>query len=99
DIIPDNLSIRQRSKDRAVYNRYRKKESCADSFGVSLMAHREHNRPKSGGMALIVGGILIFIFAPSYFKQNLVEGLGPIIAGFALGGIGFYLTFLKKKNP
>jgi hypothetical protein len=62
------------------------------------MAHSEHNRPKSGGMALIVGGILIFIFAPSYFKQNLVEGLGAIIAGFALGGVGFYLTFLKKKK-
>jgi len=62
------------------------------------MAHSEHNRPKSGGMVLIVGGILIFIFAPSYFKQNLAEGIGAIIAGFALGGIGFYLTFLKKKK-
>lgn len=64
------------------------------------MAHSEHNRPKNGGLALIVVGILIFIFAPSYFTQNLIEGLGAIIAGFALGGIGFYLTFLKKKkNP
>ena len=64
------------------------------------MAHSEHNRPKSGGLALIVVGILIFVFAPSYFKQNLVEGLVAITAGFTLGGIGFYLTFLKKKkNP
>jgi hypothetical protein len=62
------------------------------------MAHSEHNRPKSGGMALIVAGILIFIFAPSYFEKSLAEGIGAIIAGFALGGIGFYLTFLKKKK-
>ena len=48
------------------------------------MAHSEHNRPKSGGMALIVAGILIFIFAPSYFEKNLVEGIGAIIAGFVL---------------
>lgn len=64
------------------------------------MAHREHNNPKSGGLALIVVGILIFIFAPSYFKQNLTEGIGAIIGGFVLGGIGFYITFLRrKKNP
>jgi hypothetical protein len=68
------------------------------------MAHREHNRPKSGGMVLIVVGILIFIFAPSYFERQSIistaEGIAAIIVGFALGGIGFYLTFLKKKkNP
>jgi drug/metabolite transporter (DMT)-like permease len=64
------------------------------------MAHSEHNRPKSGGMVLIVAGILIFIFAPSYFEKNpeSLEGIGAIIAGFVLGGIGFYLTFLKKKK-
>ncbi len=62
------------------------------------MAHSEHNRPKGSGMALIVIGVLIFIFAPSYFKQNLAEGIGAIVFGFVIGGIGFYLSFLKKKK-
>ncbi len=62
------------------------------------MAHSEHNRPKSRGMALIVVGILIFIFAPSYFKQDLAGGLTAIIFGFVVGGIGFYLCFLRKKK-
>ncbi len=62
------------------------------------MAHNEHNKHKSGGLILIVIGILIFIFAPSYFSKNFTEGIAVIIAGFVLGGIGFYITFLKKKK-
>lgn len=62
-----------------------------------MSAHSEHNRPKGSGMVLIVIGILIFVFAPGYFKNNL-EGLGIIIFGFAIGGLGFYISFLKKKR-
>jgi len=61
------------------------------------MAHSEHNRPKSSGIILIAIGILIFFFAPKYYKQDLVGGLAAIILGFVLGGIGFYIAFLKKR--
>jgi len=62
------------------------------------MAHSEHNRPKGSGLILIAIGILIFIFAPGYFKQDVVGGAVVIILGFVLGGIGFYISFLKKRR-
>lgn len=62
------------------------------------MAHSEHNRPKGSGMILIVIGIFIFIFAPSYFKNDIIGGLSIIILGFVVGGFGFYISFLKKKK-
>lgn len=62
------------------------------------MAHSEHNRPKGSGMVLIVIGIFIFIFAPNYFKNDIIGGMAIIILGFAVGGFGFYLSFLKKKR-
>ncbi len=61
------------------------------------MAHSEHNRPKGSGMVLIAIGILIFVFAPSYFEKDIATGLGFIIFGFVIGGIGFYISFLRKK--
>jgi len=62
------------------------------------MAHNEHNRPKSSGIILIAIGILIFFFAPKYYNQNLMEGLTAIILGFIIGGIGFYIAFIKKRK-
>ncbi len=49
-------------------------------------------------MALIIIGIFIFIFAPSYFKNNFIGGLAIIIFGFAIGGFGFYISFLRKNK-
>ncbi|WP_101477435.1 hypothetical protein [Candidatus Nitrosotalea bavarica] len=62
------------------------------------MAHSEHNRPKGTGIILIAIGILIFFFAPSYYKQGLIERVIIIVLGFVLGGIGFYISFLKKRT-
>lgn len=62
------------------------------------MAHSEHNRPKGSGMVLIAIGILIFVFAPGYFKNDFVGGMSIIIFGFAIGGLGFYISFFKKKK-
>jgi len=61
------------------------------------MAHSEHNRPKGSGVILIAIGILIFFFVPQYTK-DLVGGMALIILGFVLGGIGFYIAFLKKRR-
>jgi drug/metabolite transporter (DMT)-like permease len=62
------------------------------------MAHSEHNRPKGSGMILIVIGIVIFIFAPDYFKNDIIGGLAIMICGFVVGGFGFYISFLRKKK-
>lgn len=62
------------------------------------MAHSEHNRPKGSGIILVVIGILIFFFVPRYYTKDVVGGMILIILGFVLGGIGFYIAFLKKRR-
>jgi hypothetical protein len=61
------------------------------------MAHSEHNRPKGTGVILIAIGIIIFFFAPSYSKHSLIERIIITVLGFAIGGMGFYISFLKKR--
>jgi hypothetical protein len=61
------------------------------------MAHNEHNKPKkSGAYFLIILGALLFIITPSFFSDRPDLGLGIIAAGFAIGGLGFFLRFVKK---
>ncbi|MGB9125083.1 MAG: hypothetical protein WA833_01255 [Nitrosotalea sp.] len=62
------------------------------------MAHSEHNRPKGTGIILIAIGVLIFFFAPSYYKKEFIERVAIIVLGFVVGGIGFYISFLKKRT-
>lgn len=64
------------------------------------MAHGEHNRPKkgTGGYALIIFGAFLFVIAPILFKAGTVEGSLIIVLGFVIGGIGFYLRFLRKRK-
>jgi len=62
------------------------------------MAHNEYNRPRGSGMILIAIGILIFVFAPRYIKNDIVVGISTIVIGFLLGGIGFYIAFVKKRK-
>lgn len=63
------------------------------------MAHSEHNRSrKSGGFFLIILGALIFISAPLYLSETPDLGFIAIVAGFIIGGIGFYLTFIRRKR-
>jgi len=61
------------------------------------MAHSEHNRPKkSGAFFLIILGALLFIVAPTWFSGDPVTGLILIVIGFIVGGLGFYLRFIRK---
>jgi protein-S-isoprenylcysteine O-methyltransferase Ste14 len=62
------------------------------------MAHSEHNRPKGSGMILIAIGILIFVFAPYYAKNDIAGGIAIMIFGFLIGGLGFYIAFWKKRK-
>ena len=64
------------------------------------MAHDDHNRRKSGGFFLIILGALIFVTAPLYLADSPELGGAAIVFGFIVGGIGFYLNFLRKRrNP
>ena len=62
------------------------------------MAHSEHNRPKGSGMILIAIGIIIFVFAPQYIKNDIGRAVAVVVIGFLLGGLGFYISFLKKRK-
>ncbi|VVC05393.1 Uncharacterised protein [uncultured archaeon] len=62
------------------------------------MAHNEHNRPRGSGIILIAIGILIFVFAPGYIKNDISGGITVTVIGFVLGGLGFYMAFLKKRK-
>jgi len=63
------------------------------------MAHNEHNRPKkSGAYALIIFGAFLFVSAPLFFGPGTAEGGVAIAFGFIIGGIGFYLGFIRKKK-
>lgn len=65
----------------------------------TVLAHSEHNKPKkSGGFFLIILGALIFMLAPVTFSESLQIGIGFIVLGFIVGGIGFYLNFIKKRT-
>ncbi len=62
------------------------------------MAHNQHNQSKrSGGFFLILLGALIFITAPIYLQDNPELGIAAITLGFIVGGIGFYVKFIKNR--
>lgn len=66
---------------------------------TTALAHSEHNRPrKSGGFFLIILGALMFILAPITFSESPQTGMSFIVLGFIVGGIGFYLNFIKKRT-
>jgi hypothetical protein len=61
------------------------------------MAHSEHNKPKkSGAFLLIILGALLFIITPAWFSESPEFGLALIVLGFLIGGLGFYLRFIRK---
>jgi hypothetical protein len=63
------------------------------------MAHDEHNRPKKGGsFILILFGAFLFISSTLFFQPGSNEGKIAIILGFVIGGIGFYLRFVRKRK-
>ena len=62
------------------------------------MAHSEHNRPKqsSGAFALIILGALLLFIAPTIHGDTPDLGVASLIFGIIIGGIGFYLRFVRK---
>lgn len=61
------------------------------------MAHNEYNKPKrSGAFFLIILGAFLFIVSPTWFADKPVIGFSMIGLGFVIGGLGFYLRFIRK---
>lgn len=62
------------------------------------MAHSEHNKTRnSGGFALIIFGALLLFLAPNINPSNQILGTVALIGGIVIGGIGFYLKFIRTR--
>jgi len=63
------------------------------------MAHSEHNKSKNGtGFALIIFGALLLFLAPNINSGNPELGLIALIGGIVIGGVGFYLRFIRSRE-
>jgi len=63
------------------------------------MAHSEHNKSKNGtGFALIIFGALLLFLAPNINPGNPELGLMALIGGIIIGGVGFYLRFIRSRE-
>ena len=61
------------------------------------MVHDEHNRAKKGGgFFLIIFGALLLIIAPTIYPGMPEFGILSFVCGFLVGGLGFYIRFIKK---
>ena len=62
------------------------------------MVHNEHNKPKrSGSLFLIILGAILFMIGPTQYQNSPELGILALVFGFILGGIGFYLKYVKGK--
>jgi hypothetical protein len=62
------------------------------------MVHGEHNKSRnSGGFALIILGALMLIVGPQ--EAIVPKSMSVIVwaGGIVIGGIGFYLKFVKNR--
>ena len=63
------------------------------------MVHNEHNKPKrSGSLLLIILGAILFMIAPTQYQTSPELGILALVSGFILGGIGFYLKYVRGKT-
>ncbi|AJM92898.1 hypothetical protein [Nitrosopumilus piranensis] len=63
------------------------------------MVHSEHNRSKnSGGFALIILGALLLIIGPQEAIVPKSMSIATWIVGLIIGGLGFYLKFLRGRT-
>lgn len=63
------------------------------------MAHSEHNRSRnSGGFALIILGALLLFLAPNIYPSMPDLGTASLAGGIMIGGLGFYLKFVRGRR-
>ena len=64
-----------------------------------IMVHDEHNKPRrSGAFFLIIFGALLFVMAPTFLSDDPELGAVAIVSGFIIGGLGFYLHFVRGRR-
>ncbi len=61
------------------------------------MAHSEHNKRGSGYFALIILGALLLFVAPTIYPGMPDLGVAALAGGLAVGGLGFYMRFVKNR--
>ena len=62
------------------------------------MVHGEHNKARnSGGFALIILGALLLFLAPNIYPTMSELGTLSLFGGVIIGGIGFYLKFIRTR--
>ncbi len=62
------------------------------------MVHSDHNKSKnSGGFALIILGSLMLFLAPNIYPEMPELGTMALFGGMIIGGIGFYLKFIRTR--
>ena len=62
------------------------------------MVHNEHNKPKrSSALLLIILGAVLFMVGPTQYQESPELGILALVSGFILGGIGFYLKYIRGK--
>jgi len=63
------------------------------------LVHDEHNRSKKGGsFFLVIFGALLLIIAPTIYPGDQTLGVLSFVSGFIIGGLGFYIRFIKKTS-
>ena len=63
------------------------------------MAHSEHNRSRnSGGFVLVILGALLLFLAPNIHPSMPELGVASLVGGVIIGGIGFYLKFIRGRG-
>jgi len=62
------------------------------------MVHTEHNKPKRRtSLFLIIFGAVLFMVGPTQYQEHPELAILALISGFILGGIGFYLKYVRGK--
>lgn len=65
----------------------------------SDMAHSEHNKARrKGGFALVIMGALLLFLAPTIYPTMPELGIILLAAGFVVGGLGFYIHFVRYRS-
>ena len=62
------------------------------------MVHSKHNKSRGGSsFSLIIFGALLLFLAPNINPGNPELGILALIGGIIIGGIGFYLKFIRTR--
>lgn len=61
------------------------------------MVHYKHNQFVASDTLLILVGCFMFVTAPLYLLETPALGGAAIVAGFAIGGIGFYKRYKARR--